>query len=203
MTGQEVVVFDLGKVLLDFDYSIAAQGLARQSSAPPQQIKTFIDHSPLLVQYEKGRITRQAFFEAIREMSGYGGSLEEFLALFADVFTPIEPMIELHERLRAGGIPTYIFSNTNDIAISHVRSSYPFYSRFNGYVLSYEHGYMKPEPELYEAVEKATGRTTASIWYLDDRPENVAAGAARGWNAVLHSEPQVSIKTLRDAGLLG
>ncbi len=49
MNTPRVVVFDLGKVLLDFDYSIAARGMAAQSSVSPRQVQEFIDHSPLLV----------------------------------------------------------------------------------------------------------------------------------------------------------
>ena len=49
---------------------------------------------------------------------------------------------------------------------------------------------MKPDPEIYEALEKLTGRRGADILYLDDRPENVAGGAARGWQAILHETPE-------------
>jgi putative hydrolase of the HAD superfamily len=201
MQTPKVVVFDLGKVLLDFDYTIAARKLAAESGASTEQIREFIDHSPLLIEYEKGRITRQEFFEEVRHMSGYQGTPQAFSAMFSDVFTPIEPMIELKRRLTVAAVPTYIFSNTNDLAITHIRAAYPFYNTFDGYVLSYEHGFMKPEAELYELVEGMTGQIGGSICYLDDRLENVEAGARRGWNAVLHRTPDESVETLKRLGL--
>ena len=73
------------------------------------------------------------------------------------------PMVEIHARLRRRGIPTYIFSNTNELAVGHIRSSYPFFSEFDGYILSYEHGAMKPAAKLYEVVERQTGRRGAEI----------------------------------------
>jgi HAD superfamily hydrolase (TIGR01509 family) len=49
---------------------------------------------------------------------------------------------------------------------------------------------MKPEAKIYEVLEKLAGRRGADIVYLDDRPENVAAGVARGWRTVLHETPE-------------
>ena len=45
-----VVVFDLGKVLVDFDYSIAARKIAARSTKPPEISTLFSSSSPLLVQ---------------------------------------------------------------------------------------------------------------------------------------------------------
>src|ERR1035437_10272729 len=57
-----IVVFDLGKVLVDFDYRIAARKIASRGTVSPTAVQEFIDHSPLLVRYETGRMTRQEFF---------------------------------------------------------------------------------------------------------------------------------------------
>jgi HAD superfamily hydrolase (TIGR01509 family) len=197
MTHAKVVVFDLGKVLLGFDYTIAAEALAENGAVSTPQIREFIDQSPLLIRYEKGQITREAFFEEIRDMSGYRGSLQDFSSLFAKVFTPISPMIELKQSLTAAGIPTYLFSNTNDLAITHIELTYPFYKTFDGYALSFEHEAMKPESRLYEVVEDMTGQTGDSICYIDDREENIDAGVSRGWRTHLHVEPTTSIDWLR------
>jgi len=194
MSDVKAVVFDLGKVLLDFDYHIAATRLAQDSEVTARQILEFVEQSPLLCRYEKGLIGREAFFDEVRGMSRYRGSIETFSALFSDVFTPIDPMIELRDRLAAAGIPTFIFSNTNDLAIDHIRVTYPFYNRFDGHVLSYECGFMKPERPLYEMMEARCGHTASAICYLDDREENVAAGLERGWRARVHTDPDTSIR---------
>ena len=92
--------------------------------------------------------------------------------------------------LKKTKLPTYIFSNTNDLAVEHIRNRFPFFSDFDGYVLSYEHGAMKPSAKLYEIVERMSGRRGGEILYIDDRPENVAAGVARGWQGILHESPE-------------
>jgi len=202
MNLSKIVVFDLGKVLVDFDYHIAVSRIAARSTLPPDGIKTFLGQSHAIIDYESGQLTREEFFEQARKATGFRGTIEEFGEFFADIFTEIPPMIELHARLHRRGVPTYIFSNTNDLAIEHVRRNFPFFCDFEGYIFSYEVGAMKPEPKIYEALEKLTGRRGADIVYLDDRPENVAGGAARGWRTILHETPEKTRAALENFRLL-
>jgi FMN phosphatase YigB (HAD superfamily) len=185
-----IVVFDLGKVLVDFDYSIAARKVAARSTRHIENLHDVLGGSPVLVQLESGMITRAQFFSEIQKLTGFSGSADEFSSYFADIFFPIPPMIALHAGLRKKKIPTYIFSNTNDIAVEHIRRSFPFFSDFDGYILSYEIGAMKPTAKIYEALEKMSGKRGADIFYIDDRLENVEAGAARDWQMVLHETPE-------------
>jgi FMN phosphatase YigB (HAD superfamily) len=197
-----VVVFDLGKVLVDFDYSIAARKIAARCKKSPSEITTVIAQSRFIMDYESGKLTRPDFFEQVQEATGFGGTLDEFGGFFADIFTEIPPMIELHAELRRRGHKTYIFSNTNDLAVEHIRRNFPFFKNFDGYIYSYEVGAMKPDAPIYESLEKLAGRRGAEIVYLDDRPENVAAGAARGWRAILHEAPEDSRAALENLKLL-
>lgn len=201
MASPEAVVFDLGKVLVDFDYSIAGRRIAARGRMSAVEVQQFIDHSPLLFRYETGLLTRQQFFEEVRATTGFEGSLDEFAQFFADIFSPIDAMIRLHAGLRAAQLPTFIFSNTNDLAVEHIRRNFPFFSEFDDYVLSFQHGAMKPQPRLYEVVERVTGRRGDRILYLDDRIENAEAGRVRGWRVIHHHSPAETAKALARLGL--
>jgi FMN phosphatase YigB (HAD superfamily) len=199
---QPVIIFDLGKVLVDFDYTIAARKIAARSSHAPQDLHAFLGSSPLLAEYESGRLNRQKFYEAVRDAIGFHGDLAEFGGYFAEIFSEMSGMIALQAELRQRGFQTYIFSNTNDLAIEHVRRDFPFFNNFDGYILSYEVGAMKPQPEIYAAMEKMCGRNGADLIYLDDRAENIAAGAARGWRTILHESPGQTRAALAKFGVL-
>ena len=202
MTIPSAVVFELGKVLVDFDYSIAARRIATRGRMTIQEIAQYINQSTLFVQYELGAVTTQQFYAEICRVTGFRASLAEFSEFFADIFVPIEPMVQLQATLRQRGLPAYIFSNTNELAVQHISRNFPFYINFDGYVLSYQHGALKPDARLYEVAEHLSGRRGAEILYLDDRPENVAAGAARGWQIILHENPERSRATIEKLGLL-
>lgn len=184
-----VVVFDLGKVLVDFDYSIAARKVAARSSRKLDRLDQFLSGSSLLVEFESGRLTARQFFSEVQKATGFDGGADEFADYFADIFAPMPDMVELHAGLRKRHIPTYIFSNTNEIAVGHIRRKFPFFSGFDGYILSYEIGAMKPHGKIYDALESMSRRSRGDIFYIDDRAENVEAGASRGWQTVLHESP--------------
>jgi putative hydrolase of the HAD superfamily len=202
MRPPEAVVFDLGKVLVDFDYSIAARKLAALGHVMPEAVQRFIDHSPLLFRYETGKMRKEDIFKEVAAATGFSGGLAAFEDAFADIFTAMPEMIALHAEIRSRKIPTYIFSNTNDIAVTHIRRTFPFFNNFDGYILSYEHGAMKPDAKLYEVVERTTGLSGAAILYLDDRKENVEAGAARGWRVILQRSHEETRREIEAYGLL-
>jgi HAD superfamily hydrolase (TIGR01509 family) len=201
MSVPSVVVFDLGKVLVDFDYGISAARIARRAKLTPEELRRMLDHSPLLFRLETGLMTNEEFAVEVCAGCGFSGTLDEFYETFADIFSEIKPMIALHAALRAKGVPTCIFSNTNGLAVSHIRQRFPFFAKFDNYILSYEQGSMKPDQKIYAAVESATGHAGEAIVYLDDRVENVEGGLARGWRGILHETPEKSIATLREMGL--
>jgi HAD superfamily hydrolase (TIGR01509 family) len=195
------IIFDLGKVLLDFDYSLAVRRIQKHCRISFSELQTLINQSPLLHRYETNLISTGQFFAEVQKASGFGGSIDQFREMFADIFTEIEPMVRLHARLRAEGLPTYVFSNTNEIAVGHIRKRFPFFKQFDGYVLSYEHNATKPDPALYQVVERVTGKRGAELLYIDDRPENIAAGQERGWQTILHEDPHQTEARIGSLGL--
>lgn len=197
----KAVVFDLGKVLVDFDYSIAARKLAARATMTVEELGLMLQ-SPLLFRYETGLLTSAEFYREVCFATGFRGTFDEFGALFGDIFAPIQPMLDLQATLRGRGYRTYIFSNTNELAIRFIRDNFPFFKNFDGYILSYEHRAMKPDSAIYEAVERASGNRGGEILYLDDRAENIAAGTARGWQAFVHETPAKTREVVAQLGLL-
>jgi len=195
------VAFDIGKVLLDFDYGILVRKMAPRSRLDVPALEQLLDQSPLLAKYESGQMNCEEFFLAVGQEAGYDGTQGEFAALFENIFTPIEEVIAMHEQIAASGLPTYTLSNTNAMAVRHIQHTYPFWTRFTGHVLSYEHGSLKPEKEIYGAFERVCGFREGSIAYLDDREENIVVAKERGWEAVKYSNPQQVLGAFQALGL--
>jgi glucose-1-phosphatase len=199
-TPPKIVLFDLGKVLVDFEWITAANRIAPRSKFAAPELMDKMLRSPILPRYERGLLSTAEFFDEIRRAIDYRGSFEEFAEGFANIFSEVPAMVGLQARVRAAGVPTYIFSNTNDLAVSHIRRAFPFFSNFDGYFLSYELHQMKPEPGIYEEAERVTGCRGAEILYLDDFPANTNGGAIRGWQTILHTSAEETVP--RVEGLL-
>ena len=198
-----IAVFDLGKVLVDFDWNRGARRIAAHTTKSADELLKVFDDAAPLIEFETGRLTREQFSAEARRLTGYTGSPAEFEEAFSDLFVEIPSMIELHAMLRQRGVPTYIFSNTNELHFEHIRRRFPFFSLFDDYILSFRCGAMKPDSRIYEVVEERTGGRSGEILYLDDRAENIAAGAARGWQAFQHTSPETTRAFVAQLGLLG
>jgi putative hydrolase of the HAD superfamily len=190
------IVFDLGKVLLDFDWQLAVRRLLPHVRSPLTAIQSVLSGSSLLHDYESGALSSAEFFERIRERVGFAGTFQDFAAGFGDIFTEIPEMVALHAAVRRAGFRTYLFSNTNELAIQVVRAKFPFFADFDGWFLSYEQKVMKPAPLSYERVEAMAGLRGADLFYLDDLPANVEGALARGWRGVMHVSPDASRRAL-------
>lgn len=197
----KAVVFDLGKVLVDFDFQVFARRLAKNADLSSAEIMTQVVESKLLEDYEYGRISSAEFFEQAKRRSGYRGDYESFRLVFGQIFSAIPEMIAGQQRLKAAGVPTFVFSNTSEIAIETIQRQFEFYGGFEGYVLSYEHGFMKPELGLYDVVERVVGLKGGDIAYIDDRNDNVATALGRGWRGIRHVAPETTLQELRENGL--
>ena len=196
------VAFDIGKVLLDFDYLVLVRKMAPHTQWSEAELNDYLNQSPLLARYESGELSSSEFFELIQRETDFTGGEAEFAALFEDIFTPISEMINIHRQIAQSGIPTFTFSNTNEMAVRYISRTYDFWKMFNGHVLSYEVGALKPEEKIYEALEELSDLNGEEIIYLDDRSENCEAGSERGWQVCCHQDVESSRRFLSNIGEL-
>ena len=198
----EAVIFDLGNVFIDVDHARALLRLRSHGAGSASLIGDTAVAERLIHSFERGELSTPQFYEVVCRHAELPIDLERFCAIYCDIFSPVPEMIEAHAALRSRGFPTYIFSNTSELHFSHIRDRYRFMSEFTGYFLSYELGSMKPDASAYDAVEKGTGHRGSELLYIDDRPENVEAGAARGWNTIHHTDARLTVASLRKMALL-
>ena len=192
MQTPEVVVFDLGKVLLDFDYDIAIRRFTERSNVGIDKVRELISSS-VQYDYESGKITTDEFFSYVRNGAGFQGGRSEFVDFFSDIFSPMEMMINFFKRVKKAGLPVCVFSNTNEIAIQYISKHCSFYNDFDFYVLSFQEKGMKPDEPIYRVVEKKTMKSGEAILYIDDRLENIETGNRLGWQTVLQNDEVCSI----------
>ena len=97
---------------------------------------------------------------------------------------------ELHQR----GLVTACLSNTNAAHWARLvhrdgdrrregPAEYPAVSLLHHHFASHLLGMVKPEPAIYEHLERATGARGREIHFFDDRQDNVESALRRGWRA--------------------
>jgi epoxide hydrolase-like predicted phosphatase len=175
-------LFDIGNVILPFDFSLAEAKIKARSRA--QDPAAWAAFAALKIAYEGGRIDRAAFFAGMRQQVGFAGTDAEFRLIWEDIFSSNPPMDAVIKRLHRDGLPLYLLSNTNDIHVDAFRARYPIFGDFSGAVYSHEEGLLKPDPEIFRrAIERFSLTPTETI-YIDDLTPNLDAAAALGFLAL-------------------
>jgi HAD superfamily hydrolase (TIGR01509 family) len=110
---------------------------------------------------------------------------------------PIPAMLELLQRLKAGGYRLGLLSTTIPNTADDVRS-HGGYALFDFMILSYETGYAKPEPEAYTAaLAQLPGIQPNEVVYLDDRAPLLPPAQALGMQTILVSSPDQAIAAVQ------
>jgi HAD superfamily hydrolase (TIGR01509 family) len=174
-------IFDIGNVLLRFNYMVAAERLRLVNGLQELPDRGVIVNAKAAL--EGGKIKRSEFLEiALREFQ-HTGDEETFLEVWRDIFYPNLPMVEFAKDLSAH-MPVYLLSNISCIHREYIFTQYEFFSMFAGGAFSYELGCMKPEALIYSRTLEKFGLQPAEVILFDDMPENVEGARAAGWHAV-------------------
>jgi putative hydrolase of the HAD superfamily len=181
----EAIIFDIGNVLLRFDFSLATQRIAPFCAANAASIPTLLE--PLKVELESGRLAGEAFLEQASESIGYTGERALLRSAWQEIFEPIEATHLLVEKLH-GSLPLFLLSNTNDLHAEYFLSRYPVFQRFQTAVYSHECGLMKPDSGIYAYALEKFGLGAEQVFFIDDLAANIEAARASGWRTHHYAE---------------
>lgn len=185
MKKTQFFYFDLGNVLLKFDHRIACVNIAELAGVSADLVWKVIFEGPLQNQYETGEITDEKFHAAFCAATSSSPPLEELLVAASDIFEIQQEVVTIAKTLRQQTDQVGILSNTCKAHWEFVRRRFPaVIEPFEVFALSYELFSMKPAPEIYVAAAKLAGHEPGNIFFVDDRPENVQAARAAGYDAV-------------------
>lgn len=178
----DAFLFDIGNVIITFDFRISAKKLAEDSAVPADEILPLV--SPLATELELGRLSPEQFIAGASARIGYTGTPERFQAVFADIFALNDPMAAFVAELKAAGTPLYLLSNTNAIHASFFEANFPVFGLFDGGIYSHEVGLMKPDPAIYERARSDLRLVPERTVYIDDNAANCVAGGEAGFLSI-------------------
>jgi putative hydrolase of the HAD superfamily len=185
--SEKVIVFDLGKVIFDYDLNIISKSLSEYSheKALFENMEQFvITHIDIFAKYEKGLISSQDFYKSMVNMLKLENlSFDKFSDIWNNIFTPIQDVMDLVISL-AHRYELALLSNTNELHFDYLYKKYSdFFMNFKKMHLSYIMNARKPESEIYEQVLKYHNVEPHNMFFTDDNKENVYAAMAMGIKA--------------------
>jgi glucose-1-phosphatase len=177
----EALVFDIGNVLVLFDWQIFHDRIrADCPNLPTEAEKQFRE---LAIRIEIGEITGQMFTEQAVRVIGFPGDERTFLSIWNEIFRLNVPMertvLALKERF-----PLFLLSNTSELHLSYLTQNWDVFRHFQDGVYSFRARCAKPDRRIFEVAIKQFGLKPENTVYIDDLAPNVDAASSLGFEAI-------------------
>ncbi|HTS30649.1 MAG TPA: HAD family phosphatase [Bryobacteraceae bacterium] len=179
----KAIIFDLGKVLIHFDFRRGYRELEGLCPYPAEEIPKRLAGTGLVPRFETGLIEPRDFVEQISRVLDLRVDYQRFCEIWSGIFrhtlVPESILQGLAARYRL-----LLMSNTNALHFEMIRRNYPLIRHFHDLILSYEVKAMKPSPEIYQAAVARAACRPEECFFTDDIPEYVEAARRLGIDAV-------------------
>jgi len=180
----EVIVFDLGGVLIDWN----PRHLYRQLFDDEAAMERFLAEicSPAWNErQDAGRPWRDAVAELIARHPDHAELIAAYHQRWAEMLRgEIPESVEVLQTLKALGMRLYALTNWSHETFPVARRRFAFLDWFDGIVVSGEEGLIKPDPVIFHRLLKRYDIDPTRALFIDDSPRNVAAAADLGLHAL-------------------
>lgn len=181
MKNYSAVVFDLGNVLIPFDYNPVIEKFNKLKPNLGNKFKQiYAENYYIHQQFERGELTLNNFVNIMLEWLEGSISSEEFIKLFSNIFTINQDVVTLLPKIKENH-KLVLLSNTNEMHKEFGYGNYDFLNQFDKLILSHEVGAIKPEEKIYRAVEDFTQLPSEQHFFIDDILEYIEGAKNCGW----------------------
>jgi len=185
----EVILYDLGNVILPFNHYQIAEKLSRFSQKKelrdPQEIFSYLFdlQEGIINRFDVGKLSPREFFQTIKENLGLFISFDEFIPIWTDIFSEnVEVsriVLSQKGRWRLG-----LLSNTDALHFTYILSKFPIMRAFDKWILSYEVGFKKPAIEIFQTAIEWASVEPRRILFIDDMKKHVEVAISLGMQGI-------------------
>lgn len=195
----DALILDLGNVLVFHDNELLFERMSAAFGVSREVLAARLD-TELWARVNRGGLPGDALRVELRARLGRELDRERWLELWNCHFRVHHAMLEAIDAL-VGRVRLVLLSNTHDDHFGFLRPRLPVLERFDGLVLSYEEGLVKPERGIYERALAVAGVPASRAAFFDDVPGYVAAAEALGISARVFSDVPAFVRDARALGI--
>lgn len=181
----EVILYDLGNVILPFNHFQIAEKLSRFSERkefqdPPKMFSYLFDFEKGAVNgYEVGKVSSLEFFQSLREFLQLSLSFEDFIPIWNEIFIEDQEVSQIILSQK-GRWKLGLLSNTNPLHFDYVLARFSIIRVFDRWILSHEVGFKKPAVEIFQKAVQWASVEPRKILFIDDMKKHVEVAATLG-----------------------
>lgn len=199
----EVLLFDLGRVVFDFDWRRAVAVWSDASGVPAATIVERFAKEVHYERYERGEISSEEYFTLLRQRLELDVDLDVIAQGWNAIFGELVPGIsEVIAAVHDSPYRLAALSNTNAAhAVTFGARFAPVLADLGRILASHELGHRKPEASCYLAACEHLATDPSHVLFFDDLAANVSGARGVGMQAVLVEGTPDVVATLRALGI--
>ncbi|MFK8037951.1 MAG: HAD family hydrolase [Crocinitomicaceae bacterium] len=187
----EAIIFDLGGVILNINYHKTAEAFKELGVTNFDELYSQAQQIGIFNALEVGEIQPEAFYEAIRQMSGLPLSNSVIEAAWNAMLLDLpNHRVDLIKRIR-DEVPIYLLSNTNIIHLKAFRkiiendcgNALLLEDLFQKVYYSHEIGMRKPDANTFRYVLNQHHLSPQNTLFIDDSIQHIEGAKAAGIKA--------------------
>ena len=202
MAKYSVIVFDLGNVLIPFNYQIVVKNFnGIKPGLGDKFYRLYEENYNIHRDFEKGIINSQEFVAIMLEWLEGKVTGEQFCEIYSSLFTVNQDVVDLLPLLKKN-YKLVLLSNTNPIHKKYGYQHHKFLDYFDKLILSHEVKALKPEKEIYRAVEDFTARPSGEHFFIDDIGKYIDGAKKCGWDGTQFTDYDSLVEVLKGKNIL-
>lgn len=197
----KAVVFDIGNVLIEwhperyFDRTIGP--------AKRRALFAAVDLHAMNDRIDLGAGFRDVIYAVAEANPEWRTEIRDWHDNWIQLATPpIAHSVRLLRALRSNEVAVFSLTNFGVESFAYAQSHYDFLKEFDRDYVSGQMQVIKPDPKIYTMLEQDCGVAPENLLFTDDRADNIAVAANRGWQTHLFEGPQGWADRLVEANLL-
>lgn len=197
----EAVIFDIGNVLIEWNperfYDTVMDPAERRRMFAEIDLHTMNDA------IDRGAPFRETVYATADSYPEWRDMIRLWHDKWIEMASPAIPAsVAILRALRARGVPVFALTNFGIGSFAFAETQYDFLKDFDRRYISGHMGVIKPDPRIFEMVEEDCGLPPERLLFTDDRADNIAEAAGRGWQTHLFEGPEGWEHRLVAEGLL-
>lgn len=179
------VIFDIGKVLVDFTWEKAFYNFGLEGEAFEKVANATVRH-PGWLELDRGSITKEEAIEIFsKEAPEYREHIQRIYIELVNMLKQYDYAIPWIKELKERGYKVYILSNWSKPAYEACKdNALNFLPLVDGAILSYQELLVKPDQKIYERICTRYEIDPKEAVFLDDVIKNIEGARAYGLHAI-------------------
>ena len=177
----EAVVFDVGRVLVEWDMRLLFGPLIGDSEKLDWFLANVVTEA-WHFEHDAGRELAEMIAARKAEFPGHDALLDAYATRFGETIPGNVPgSHEIVHELAERAVPLFAITNFASPFWRDYRAGEPLFDLFGDIVVSGDEKIVKPDPRIFALAAARFGHEPAAMLFIDDNAANIAAARDLGW----------------------